>query len=634
LPDLKLDDLSDERERRAAAGQGAQARPATAADAIRAWARTAVAIAGPRALWRDHRLFTILAAASLLPRILAALAFRPALLTADSFLYMQEAAGRTLGQIRPAGYAWFLSLLQHAPHPLPAVTTIQHLMGIAVAAIGYGLLRYWGLPAWGAALAAAPTLFDTRQIALESYILPDTLYCLAIMVVVVLLLTKRTPGLWRCALAGLLLAYVAVLRGNGFPVALAVAAYLLIRRVGWRAITAGAVAFAVPVLGYVLAFHAAYGQFNLTSSDGIFLWSRTTSFANCAIIKPPADLRPLCPNRSARPPVKAPAWSISALVGSKTPADYLWASDAWWRHDAHPGINGYNDKLGRQFAVDAIKAQPLDYLRVSARDVLLVFLANDRPQTTDAMAFTAAPRIPVLPSYYAKDISMYAGAKANTHAVQPYAYFMYLYQLPVYFPGVAFFGVLVTGLIGIIRKWRLWGGPAALPWVIAMLSVVLPALLTQSFYRYTLVAIPLACLAAGLAFVRHGPQYSAATAGPAPAAAGPGPATTPAAAGPASATSPAAPAPTTPRPPETAGPAPATTPATPAPTTPRPPETAGPAPATTPAAPAPAAAGPAPATTPAPPAPARPAPGITGATPATPGAPAPAAPLEGRDAGD
>ena len=54
----------------------------------------------PGALWRDHRLFTILVLLALMPRVLAALAFRPALLTADSFLYMQ---GAVTGSSAPSG---------------------------------------------------------------------------------------------------------------------------------------------------------------------------------------------------------------------------------------------------------------------------------------------------------------------------------------------------------------------------------------------------------------------------------------------------------------------------------------------------------------------------------------------------
>ena len=517
MPDLKLNADRGERDQPAGAQGGADRgetgrRPAGAGGVSRRArdsARVALASVGPRALWRGHRLFTVVVLLSLLPRILAAAAFRPGLLTADSFLYMRDAVNSTLGVIRPSGYSFFLRALEPF-HSLLLITTIQHLMGVAIAVIVYGLLRYHGLPGWGATLAAAPTLFDTRQIALESYILPDTLYCLVIMLAVAALLTRRTPRLWQCVAAGLLLAYASVLRGNGLSLAILALAFMLVRRVGWRALTAAAAAAAIPVAGYVAAYHHSYGQFNITSSDGLFLWSRTTSFADCAVIKPPPRLLPLCPDREASVQVPpAAAWSIPALLQAPTPADYLWAPDAWWRHDAHPGINHYNDTLGRQFAIAAIRAQPLDYLRASGRDIALMFLATDRPVMHATMNFTTAPHIPVLPAYYARDLSAYAHTTQNTRPVQPYAYFLFLYQLPVYFPGIVFFLVVAGGLAGVARNWRRWGGPQALPWSMAAVSIVLPALLTQSLYRYTIVAIPLACLAAGLAFARRPP-------GPAP----------------------------------------------------------------------------------------------------------------------
>ena len=530
MPDLKLNEDRRKREQEAA-GSGGHGRslrgPAGQLQGVLAPVRAAASLVTPRALWRSHRLFTILALLSLLPRILATRAFRPALLTADSFLYMKDAFQSTLGVIRPSGYSFFLHVLEPF-HSLLLITTLQHLMGVAIAAIVYGLLRYYGLPGWGATLAAAPTLFDTRQIALESYILPDTLYCLVIMLAIALLLTKRTPRPWQCVVAGLLLAYSSVLRGNGLPIVFVALAYMLIRRVGWRALAAAAIAAAVPLIGYATAYDATYGQFNITSSDGIFLWSRTTSFANCAIIKPAAQLQPLCPNKEKSVQVPpAPAWSVPALLDAPTPAEYLWASDVWWRHDAHPGINSYNDKLGEQFALAAIRAQPFAYLRASARDIALVFLSTDRPQSQSTMTFTTRPHILRLPSYYVQDLRDYAHTTQNTHLVQPYAYFMFLYQQPVFFPGLIFFLVVLAGLVGVIRNWRRWGGPAALPWVIAAISVVLPALLTQSLYRYTIVAIPLACVAAGLAFVRPAakpmlPAASAQAAAPPPATAPPG----------------------------------------------------------------------------------------------------------------
>ena len=169
MPDVRLNEL-DERQRLTGGSAGRQSpdRFGRIAERARTIGRQAAAVAGPRALWRDHRLFTILVAASIVPRVLATLAFRPALLSSDSFWYMRDAATGKLDQIRPSGYSFFLSLMHIFPAPLLAVTTVQHLMGIAIAVIVYGLLRYWGLPGWGAALLTIPVLLDSRQVALES----------------------------------------------------------------------------------------------------------------------------------------------------------------------------------------------------------------------------------------------------------------------------------------------------------------------------------------------------------------------------------------------------------------------------------------------------------------------------------
>ena len=132
--------------------------------ALAARAGAAGASLTPAALWRNHRLFTVAALVSVLPRVVAALGFSPAPLITDAFSYMAAADHLTpLNQIRPAGYPLLLWVLKPF-HSLLLVTTLQHLMGLAVAAIVYGVLRTRGLPAWGATLAAAPTLFDSREI--------------------------------------------------------------------------------------------------------------------------------------------------------------------------------------------------------------------------------------------------------------------------------------------------------------------------------------------------------------------------------------------------------------------------------------------------------------------------------------
>ena len=465
-------------------------------------ARDTAASLTPAALWRNHRLFTVAACVSVIPRVIAALGFKPALLIQDSFSYMQEGTHLSLGQLRPAGYPILLKVLEPF-HSLLLVTTLQHLMGLGLGAIIYGVLRTRGLPAWGATLAAAPTLFDSRQIWLESSILPDTLCTLVLMIAVAILIAAPKPAIWQAVIVGLLVSWASIIRGNGAPVFVIIFAFLLIQRVGWRVLTACLAAFAVPLLGYALVFFSDYGQFNITNSTGMFLWSRTMLFADCAIIKPPADLVPLCPqNQPGHPTSPAPAWSVSALLSERSPAAYLWAPDAWYRHDAHPGINAYNNKLAMQFTARAIEAQPLDYAKTVGEGVFLTFFATDRSQAYLSDHFTVAPRVTTLAPYMKSDERKYAHTTSNTHVVQPWAFFMFLYQLPVWFPGVVFFAVVVAGLVLLIRRWRGWGRYAGLAWGVAVVNLVLPIAAAEPDYRYALSAVPFACLALGLVCIR------------------------------------------------------------------------------------------------------------------------------------
>jgi hypothetical protein len=465
-------------------------------------ARVTAASLTPAALWRNHRLFTVAACVSVIPRVIAALGFKPALLIQDSFSYIQEGTHLSLGQLRPAGYPILLKVLEPF-HSLLLVTTLQHLMGLGLGAIIYGVLRTRGLPAWGATLAAAPTLFDSRQIWLESSILPDTLFTLVLMIAVAILIAAPKPAIWQAVIVGLLVSWASIIRGNGAPVFVIIFAFLLIQRVGWRVLTACLAAFAVPLLGYALLFFSDYGQFDITNSTGMFLWSRTMSFADCAIIKPPADLVPLCPqNQPGHPTSPAPAWSVSALLSERSPAAYLWASDAWYQHDAHPGINAYNNKLAMQFTARAIEAQPLDYAKTVGEGVFLTFFATDRSQAYLSDHFTVAPRVTTLAPYMKSDEHKYAHTTSNTHVVQPWAFFMFVYQLPVWFPGWVFFLVMAAGLVLLIRRWRGWGRYAGLAWGVAVVNLVLPIAAAEPDYRYALSAVPFACLALGLVCIR------------------------------------------------------------------------------------------------------------------------------------
>ena len=171
-----------------------------------------------------------------------------------------------------------------------------------------------------------------------------------------------------------------------------------------------------------------------------------------------------------------------------------------------------------QFAERAILAQPADYLKTVGKEVFLTFFATDRSESYLSDHFTVAPHVTTLAPYMKSFEYRYAHTTSNTHVVQPWAYVMFWYQTPVWFPGVVFLAVLVAGLIVLIRRWRAVGVCAGLAWGVAAINLVVPIAAHELDYRYALSAVPFACLALGLALARK-PVSRPAAAAPAPAAA-------------------------------------------------------------------------------------------------------------------
>jgi hypothetical protein len=241
-----------------------------------------------------------------------------------------------------------------------------------------------------------------------------------------------------------------------------------------------------------------------SDSDGIYLWSRTMSFANCAVIKPPPGEARLCPPRRAGPRAAASA--------------YIWAPGS--PLDRLPGkkFSAGNNSLAMGFALRAIAAQPLGYVTAVLHDVSLAFdwniAAHPSALMTRRYEFRYATQRWISPDAVlagrhtvASDQRAYGGT-AGTRAVPPFAGWLIGYQRAAYLRGTLLAAVLAAGLGGIARRcrgaWRGgdWGGPALYPWIAAVTVLVAPVLTADYSERYVLIAVPLACLAAGLAFAR------------------------------------------------------------------------------------------------------------------------------------
>jgi hypothetical protein len=483
--------------------------------------------AGWRVLAR-HRWFAAAFTAGLVLRVLVMIGFPPAIwFGGDSASYLSTALRHAPGTSRLSGYGIMLLLLRPF-HSFAAVTAVQHLLGLAMAALIYALLRRYGLPGWAAALAALPVLLSGYQLELEQEILPSAAFTFLVVLAATLALWWRGRGpLWAAAGAGLLLAVSATFWPVGLPLLLLYLVYLLVRRAGWRAVTAAAVTAAVPLGGYLLWFNGYYQRFTFTNSDGIYLWSRTMTFANCAVIHPPAGERGLCPPRPA-----------GARAAAST---FIW--------DAHSPLNNLpgrkfsagKNALALNFALRAIAAQPGAYLGAVLHDFSLTFDWDIPPHPTAEMTrryqFAHATRHWISPGAVvvgshtvASDERAYGGATV-TRAVQPFARWLSGYQRAAYLPGTLLGVVLLIGLSGIVRTWRGggirrlagWGGPGLLPWASSLVLLLVPVMTADYSQRYTLIAVPVACLAAALAFASPAPAAAPEPAVAATRAAAPAP---------------------------------------------------------------------------------------------------------------
>jgi hypothetical protein len=494
--------------------------------ARRAWRRLDAALTGLPDLVTRNWLFGAALGAALLLRLITMVAYQPAvLIRLDSYIYLLDATHLTPDPDNPDGYPFFLWLLKPF-HSLSLVAGLQHLLGLGVAVMVYAVLRRYAVPRWGATLAAAPVLFDRRELLVEHSVMSDTLATFLMIAAFAVLLRRGPLSMRRAVVAGLLMGASSLARPTSLPLIVMVAVYLLVIRAGWRRAGAALLAGVLPLAAYAMWFSTAWGTYSLTNSSGLFLWSRTMSFANCAIIKPPPHLVPLCPQNNPALPgkLRPDPRSWSTLGRQETPQDFLWTRRDWpWRpwSKAAQGYQPYwfaftpgKNARAQAFAVRAIAAQPLDYALVVTEGVAATFLRTDygwkfpTRQHRASSSGTYRFEVNAVQAYTGSTagIAPYLGAHIGTRLEEPYAHLIGVYQGIGFLPGVLFALVFAVGLAGLVLPRRRTGA-AVLLWVSAVTVLVLPVAGHQYNYRYALAAVPLACMVVALvaADPRHRP---------------------------------------------------------------------------------------------------------------------------------
>ncbi|MCK2213401.1 hypothetical protein MF672_006275 [Actinomadura sp. ATCC 31491] len=427
-----------------------------------------------------HRLFAALLLPAAALRVVTMLAYRPATLYwYDSFTYLDTAVHPApSATFHPIGYPLLLRALLPF-HSVGLVAAVQHVLGLGTGVLLYAVLRRRSAPGWAAAAATVPLLFDASFLRLEHAVLSDSQFVFLVVAGLAVLMWSPRLSVRAAAGAGLLFAAAALTRTIALPLLLLVVLVLAVRRAGWRPLAALVLAGALPLAGYAAWYAQHHGRFALSGADGVALWARTMTFADCARIQPPPELARLCPN------------------GTRTDAasEYVWAPGS--SLNLLPGDRFTHNDLARSFAIEAILAQPLDYLGDVVRDTAIAFSWTPIPhpdRVTPAFGFRggrwelpAQPLVEQVKREYDPDLR-------GLSSVSPWADLLIAYQYAAYLRGPFLGLILLLGAVAAARR----PGVALLPWAVATGLLVGPVAVLDFDHRYVLPVVPVACLAAAL----------------------------------------------------------------------------------------------------------------------------------------
>jgi len=447
---------------------------------------------------RRHWLATALLAAGLVLRVLAQLAYRPALFYIDTNRYLYNAEGND-----PVGYKGPLRAILLVGN-FDTVAAIQHVLGLAMAIVIYLLLLRRGAPRWLAALAIAPVLLDAYQLQTEQTIMPGTWFEALIVAGLAILLWQPRPGWRRVIVAGLVLGTSATIAQVGEALILPAAIYLLVvgggagaaggAGGGWRQAVGKAAALclacALPILVYCTGSFILTGGFFLSHTGATSFYGRAAAAADCATLRLPASERGMCPTKAQQ--ARGPDW-----------LEYNQASPIRPYYSGLP--RPQVDSMLSDFNHRVLTQQPRRLLAAYGRDVLKVFALTrttsqgDTPisrwqfQTTFPYYTPHATR-----AFDRTAIDRFGGGQPAVW--RPVAAFLRSYQLDGgYIPGPLLALLTVAGLAGsavaILRRRRRMD-PVTRQLALACLllflsgaSVILVSDLFEFSWRYQLPAL-------------------------------------------------------------------------------------------------------------------------------------------------
>jgi hypothetical protein len=314
-----------------------------------------------RKLLRTHWLLAIFLVAGTVLRVLATIAYRPAIVYTDSQQYLNNMEKLSPDQLNPIGYDFVLRPMV-ALGGLTSVVIVQHVVGLLLGIAIYALARRLTVYRWLAAVAAAPILLDAYQVQIEQNIMAETTFDVVLVAILWLLLGRGAPGWKRAAAVGVLIGAAFAVRAIGMVLIVAVVLYLIVVGNAWRKRrlhivrrTAAAIAgFAVVFAAYATYYHAETGRWGFTGAENQVLYGRTAVVANCAKLPLNEGTSLFCP--------KEP---LGQRLGVDKYAHNHYG-DPNWPGPLPPGTT--KRQLATEFARLVIRHQPLDVTWAALKD--------------------------------------------------------------------------------------------------------------------------------------------------------------------------------------------------------------------------------------------------------------------------
>lgn len=447
--------------------------------------------------WRTERPFLVALGVGALVRVLVQVAFPPAFIYSDGPTYLGFVDAVQPSPDRPFGYGALLWLLAAVTRGVDAVAITQHVLGLVTAVVLYALMRRWGVRPWVATLAALPALLDEMQLVLEHSVLSDVLFDLLLVLAIALLAWHRPPRLGWTAGAGLLLGAATLVRVTGEPTIIAAAIFCVATAATLRAralhVAVLVAAFAAPLTAYATWYHHEHGAWAITQTGGRALYMRTTAFVDCSTLSVPSYERTLCPD--------------DPLGHRQDPTVYGW-HDPTTTHALRPPAGVSADAAMRDFAMTAIRSQPLDYVRTVARDFTMAFY----PSRVDHYEYDTAYKwsfhhyvdYQPTPDWTGPAYAAHGGEMPTTR--HPVADAFDTYGQRVYLPGPVLLALVVVAVVGFVRR-APRGAPSSRPLIFLTLAmglglILLPDVTAEFTWRYQLPAVLLVPVAAALGWTR------------------------------------------------------------------------------------------------------------------------------------